>query len=268
MKSIYTAKKHTEWTSVWERENISRWDYLSQVIFNEIKSIAKNFKHKKVVELGSGSGRISKAIFQSGAKVTLLDMDENVLYGSKKEFQNNKANGNFIVGAFPKIPVKDKQFDIVWNAGVIEHFSWEDIKTALLEMARVCKVGGLVITLNPYQKSILHSMGQKFVMKQGIYPYKDEKPIKTLENLILSLGFDIVRKEYSSRFFLLFVGMFKRLALFPRIQNISLKIFWVTSNIMCGLDKSWIGIFIRFLDRLFSKIFGGYLLISTFSPRK
>jgi len=261
------AKERTDWASVWEDEDIARWDYLSQVIFNEMRSIAGDFKSKKIAELGSGSGRISKRMSKDGGQVTLVDLQKDVLCRSKKQFLDNKVSGNFIAGDLSNIPIKEGEFDIAWNAGVLEHFAGDQLKAAVREMARICKAGGLVITMNPYRGSILHNIGTRFLMKRSVYPFADEQPIRTLKDISSELGLELKKREYSSGFILLFVGMFKRLSLFPSARRASLRLFWAASDLMCLLDRSFIGPAIRFIDRILSNIFGGYLLISIFSPR-
>ncbi len=313
----------TEWNAVWAKEDISRWDYQSQVVFNEIKSIVKDsvtdqclkklrpslrgafvftvgrrsnlvfrllrhfvarndesrrasyntgllqdFRSKDIAEFGSGTGRISKAISESGGRTTLLDSLEDVLRRSKRQFAKNNIDGNFVVGAFPDLPIKSGRFDVVWNAGVIEHFSGDMLKESLLEMARVCRDNGVVITINPYSRSWLHAIGRGFMMLYPSFPYKDEYPITTLKTALSCLGAGWTLREYTAGFFTLFVGAFKRLSLFSGMRNICLGIFWVLSGAMCALDRSFAGPIIRSLDRFLSKIFGGYVLISVFTPHK
>ena len=258
----------TEWSELWEKEDISRLDYLSQVILNEIKSIVKDFRSRDVAELGSGTGRISRAISQDGGNTTLLDKCEDVLRRSKAEFTGEPANVNFIVGAFPDIPIKTGRFDMVWNAGVMEHFTGEILKQSILEMVRVCKTSGTIITINPYKKSWLHNIGKNFMMLFPSFPYRDEYPIDTLKAVLSDTGTDVIIREYSSGFFALFAGVFKRLSLFSYIRSISLCVFWALNNTLCGLDRSFAGPVFRSIDKFLSKIFGGYLLVSVIRQSK
>ncbi len=267
MKDAGGSGEHTDWSRIWEAEEISRWDYLSQTILGELRSLTRGFRSKKVIELGSGTGRISKAISRDGGHVTLMDMAMDVLGRSREQFLKCGIGGNFIIGAFPNVPIKYGQFDIAWNAGVLEHFSKDEIKTALSEMARVCKKGGYVITINPYQRSVLHTVGTRFLIKKSVYPFKDEFPISTMKDLAVESGLELERAEYSFGFFLLFVGMFKRLGLFSSLRRVSLAIFWKISDMMCLIDRSPIGHVVRGMDRIFSKVFGGYLLVSIFSTK-
>jgi hypothetical protein len=60
--------------------------------------------------------------------------------------------------------------------------------------------------------------------------------------------------------------MFKRLALVSGIGGLSRRIFWGLSDAMCALDSSFMGPALRAVDRFLSAIFGGYLLVTVFSP--
>lgn len=264
MKQNARRGERTDWPGVWKDEDITRWDYLSQVIFRQIRFFIKDMKGKEIVELGSGSGRISMAVSKCGADTTLLDMDKDVLSRSKSNFLRHNITAHFIAGKFPMIPLRTEQFDVVWNAGVLEHFEEDELKMSIQEMSRICKKEGFIITFNPYSKSILHTLGSKFMMRYKEYPYRDEKPMVTMHDKIKELGFSMLHEEYSIGFFVLFVGMFKRLALFPGLRMVCSAIFWFLSGIMCSIDRSPFGSVIYTLDRMLSRIFGGYILVSVF----
>lgn len=66
-------------------------------------------------------------------------------------------------------PLKDKQFDVVWNVGVLEHFEQEDQKKALLEMKRIYKPAGIIITFNPSDRSTIYKRAKEYAERRGTW---------------------------------------------------------------------------------------------------
>ena len=258
--------KHENWDEIWDTDNTPDWDYLSQVIFMVLKNEIGAVENKKILEAGSGSGRISLRLAKENANVHLLDNSINAIDFSRNIFKNANKVCNITNASIQAMPYSDDSFDIVWNAGVIEHFVNKEQEDVLLEMVRVCKKGGLIITINPYAKSILHEFGRFVIEKMGKYPFTDEVPIKTLKDKAHALGCDLNKEEYSIGFIVLWVGMFKRLTLLPMGKIFKIPLF-ILNKIFCYLDSSFLGRALRALDRFTSKIFGGYLLVTIFKKQ-
>jgi ubiquinone/menaquinone biosynthesis C-methylase UbiE len=256
------------WDKVWKNKDWTpSWDYLSQVILSTLSKESKGLKGKKVLEAGSGSGRISMRIAKKGGKVTLLDISPEAISLSRKNFKKNNLTAEFQKGSLFKIPSKNNTYDIVWNAGVIEHFYKHRQEKAIKEMLRICKKGGLVITLNPYAGSILHTLGKAVVVKLAKeYPFGREVPIKSLKWLENRINTKLKKKEYSIGFILLWIGALKRVLLIIK-SKILFKLSLTLNSMACSLDKSRLGSPIRTLDTSLSKIFGGYLLVSIFEKK-
>lgn len=258
-----TGRHDEHWDDVWREKDLPDWDYLSQVILGVLKKEALGLTGKKVLEAGSGSGRISLKASEEGASVYLLDNSPEAIDFSKKLFLRKGRQSDITCASLFDMPYQSDSFDLVWNAGVIEHFTGDVQLSALKEMVRVCKRGGFVITLNPYAGSILHTVGKFLIEKMAKYPFGEEIPIKTLKDKGALLGCELYNKEYSIGFIVLFVGMFKRLTLLP-MGFIFKPILAILNYISCGLDSSFLGGALRRMDLLFSKLFGGYLLVSVF----
>ncbi len=160
------------------------------------------------------------------------------------------------------IPCADSSHDIVWNSGVVEHYLDDELRAALREMARVSSRDGEVIVIVPYADSILHTIGKAFIEKMVVYPFGGEYPIKTLEPELKAINCKFVKEEYSAGFFVLFVGAFKRLMLLK--GGIIFKPFYASLNrlfMYLSMRSSLAGA-LRKLDLIFSKLFGGYILVS------
>jgi len=262
-----TKPHHEYWDEIWSKDDVPDWDYLSQVILNVLKNEIGDVKDKRILEAGSGSGRISLGLAKGNAAVSLLDNSMNAINFSKDLFEKSGERPNIVCAPIHAMPYGDDTFDVVWNAGVIEHFTGKEQEEVLSEMVRVCKKGGLVVTINPYAKSILHTFGRFVMEKMGRYPFGDEVPVTTLKDKSDILGCGLKKEEYSIGFVVLWVGMFKRLTLLPmgKVFKFPLSIL---NKTFCCIDSSPFGKILRKLDLFTSKLFGGYLLVSIFKKRQ
>jgi SAM-dependent methyltransferase len=98
------------------------------------------------------------------------------------------------------MPFSDATFDLVFNAGVIEHFSMEERARALSEYARIMRDDGLMIIAFPNHHSppyrfaylMMRLLGVwRFPSEYSIYDLKDEAQRSGLslnERLTLSRG--------------------------------------------------------------------------------
>jgi len=90
-----------------------------------------------LLEVGKGGGVVSDHLKKSGICVTTIDVDA----GTHPD----------VVGSVLSLPFKDREFDIVLMAEVLEHLPFNEIPEALRELHRVTK-RGIVVTL-PYRGS-------------------------------------------------------------------------------------------------------------------
>lgn len=182
-------------------------------------------------------------VFNSKRKGTsfLLDYSSKALLFSKKFFELKKVDGFFQEGTIFKILYQNDTFDVVWNAGVLEHFPEEKQVDALCEMKRVCKKNGLVVTFNPFAKGYIYRIGKFFGEKRGVWPFGDEFPVRSLRDLASTVGLEVVR-EYSFGF---------------NMQLSFLKytpLGWFIRRILTSFINESIG----------RRLFNGYLLVSIF----
>jgi ubiquinone/menaquinone biosynthesis C-methylase UbiE len=128
-----------------EKDFSSFWweDYYTE-LSGYIKGILSLYEFNNILEAGSGSGKASILLNKRYEKVFLDISVEALKYAEHlaKKFHSN--NVDFIEGDIFKMPFNDKQFDFVWNIGVIEHYEINEIELIVEEMSRVCKEGGCV----------------------------------------------------------------------------------------------------------------------------
>ncbi|MEM4505318.1 MAG: class I SAM-dependent methyltransferase [Candidatus Bathyarchaeia archaeon] len=173
------------WENIWKHEKISEWNRLCQIIFEVLQRELKSFEGKRIIEAGCGSGRVSLRLAQHGADVYLLDICKEAVKYAKNISQKKKlnANVNIIRASIFNIPFRDDCFDIVWNAGVLEHFLSYEQLYALKEMKRTCKNGGSIIIMVPYSKAVFYRVGKFYQERRRRWKWGYERPFKTLRQL-------------------------------------------------------------------------------------
>jgi ubiquinone/menaquinone biosynthesis C-methylase UbiE len=92
-------------------------------------------KNKKVLDLGGRDGTLTKHFIEKN-HVTLADIDENALEYAKKNYKVETMK----VDLNQSLPFKDKSFDVVVMAEVLEHLPYPNI--TLSEIKRVLKTNG------------------------------------------------------------------------------------------------------------------------------
>jgi SAM-dependent methyltransferase/ribosomal protein S18 acetylase RimI-like enzyme len=96
----------------------------------------------KILEVGCGTAYSSLKLAETGHNVFAIDYSQMA-----KKFWN-KGLATFLIADGFHIPYKSDSFGLVWNAGVLEHFS--NPQEMLREMIRVCKPNGIVCVFVPY----------------------------------------------------------------------------------------------------------------------
>jgi len=127
--------------------------YFSKVFENDLKLITKGRKGK-IIELGCGGGMMSSRLAKEGYKVSVLDISQNALNVTQKNFDKINAKGTFIKADLFSMGLKKESYDIVWNQGVIEHF--DDIKGSVKAMNDMVKKNGYLVIFVPAHNSPLH----------------------------------------------------------------------------------------------------------------
>jgi ubiquinone/menaquinone biosynthesis C-methylase UbiE len=165
---------------------------------------------KRMLEAGCGTSNIAVELASDGALCYQFDISPTALDISRETFAKRGSRGFLVRGDLFSLPFEDKSLDIVWNVGVLEHLTPELQDRALSEMLRVCKVGGKVVTLNPYARGYIYCLGKWLAEKTGRWPLGYEVPILTLAPNLKRVAPDSVVREFSFGFLLQFL-VFKHL---------------------------------------------------------
>ena len=101
-------------------------------------------KGARVLELGVGAGLSSFSLSQRGYKVVGVDISRLFL---KEVSSQITSNLKIVVGDVLELPFSSSLFDAVICLYLLEHVT--DVETALLEMMRVLRKGGLLLIKSP-----------------------------------------------------------------------------------------------------------------------
>jgi SAM-dependent methyltransferase len=179
------------WNTIWKEQPVE-WDPLSEEIFLTMKKETGGFHGKRILEAGAGSGRISLRMAAEGADVTLLDYSDKALELCRNLFERRQMTASYVnadlTGA---LPFGNDSFDIIWNSGVMEHFSHAE-QVAMFERFRpLCRE---LHTFVPYKGSIFYRLGKWAAEKAGSWRYGMEIPIGSMKPVFENAGFQMERE--------------------------------------------------------------------------
>lgn len=120
-------------------------------------------KGASVLHAGCGSGQVDRDI-RNDIAITALDISQNALEIYRRE---NGDRCRLLHGSIFSIPLPDSSMDGVYNLGVMEHFSEEDIGQILAEFKRVLRPHGQMVIFWPpeFGVSVLFFKALKFGLK-------------------------------------------------------------------------------------------------------
>jgi ubiquinone/menaquinone biosynthesis C-methylase UbiE len=104
------------------------------------------------LDIGAGSGGLSIALAERGAKVTALEPDEGRRRWAQTRIAGYGANVELRDGEAENLGFPDETFDLVTLDSVLEHVA--DPGDTISEVARVLKPGGLVYLTWPNKSSL------------------------------------------------------------------------------------------------------------------
>lgn len=174
----------------------------------------------KIIELGCELGVTSLLLNDKFSK-TLLDLNPLAIELTKKAHKKLDKKAKFIIADMFNMPIENKEFDILFNAGVIEHFSEKERTQAFKEYSRIMKDGGVMFIAFPNHYSLPYRLAYKIRKFLNKWPYPDEYKMydlkKEISNANLVLEDRIVLSKGSLMRWLNFAPPLKRI--FQIIDN-------------------------------------------------
>ncbi|MEC0371481.1 class I SAM-dependent methyltransferase [Paenibacillus chibensis] len=229
------------WENLWGRGVSYRWDALSELVLNALLETTGPVRDKKILEAGSGTGKISLRLAMEGAEVTLVDYAQQALEQSRLAFRMKNRTAEFVQADIRSIPAEDNRYDLCWNAGVLEHFSNEEKIRIMQELARITKPGGSIIVLVPYSCCLPYRIGKAYAEQAGSWPYGVEMPVTSLKDPFTAAGLRLIDERG--------IGFLQSLEFLDFMPGL-------------GLWKEWLRGWYDELDTDEQRHFPGYLLLA------
>lgn len=163
-----------------------------QVWAEEMCNIVK--EGERCLEIGCGSGTTSLWLAKNGRKASALDYTESSigLVNKAAEILNIEIS-TYIADATKELPFKEKEFDYIFQSGLLEHFSTDEQIDLLKSWSRYCKT---MVSLIPNASSVPYRIGKKIKEENGSWSYGRETPKHSLAAEFSQAGIK-VEKEYT-----------------------------------------------------------------------
>ena len=170
--------------------NVSVW---SEELVKICSSKTKGGVH--CLEVGCGTGASSLWLAKNGMSVTALDYTESSVALVKAAAEKlGLGNVNVVhCDATKDLPFGEKQFDYIFQAGLLEHFQTDEQIRLLRSWARY---GKHMISMIPNAASIPYRAGKQLMEKNGTWEYGLEIPKHSFREEFSRAGIR-VEKEYT-----------------------------------------------------------------------
>jgi ubiquinone/menaquinone biosynthesis C-methylase UbiE len=209
-----------EWDYYWTRKQTSLHSLYDRIaVFyrqNIIKPHLERFicKYMRpggiILHAGCGGGQVEEEITDS---FTIIGMD--ISFNAIALYKKIHTEPNLIAGDILSIGIKEGSLDGIYNLGVMEHFSEDEIDRILREFHRIVKKDGVIILFWPpeYGSTVIFFKGVHFflnsVLRRNIF-FQPPEPSriqskKWVEEKVTKAGFSL--EEISFRFEDFFTNM-------------------------------------------------------------
>ena len=214
-KGFDTRLSKDEWAKIYSKDILDE-------IFNKINLENWTIQTKemlkltnigdKVLEIGTGSGETSIVLSQNKRKVTALDYSKSSIDLVKELAKRFGCSINAVkYDAFSALPFTEQEFDVIFQAGLLEHFDKKTRIELLKNWGYNCKK---MVSLIPNAHSVAYRVGKYLQETAGTWEYGLEMPQSSLRDEFIQAGFVNI-KEYT-------IGTFESLNFLP--ENHYLKI--------------------------------------------
>jgi SAM-dependent methyltransferase len=168
--------------------------------------VRKHFApHSKLLHAGCGGGQVDQDV-QREMHITPLDISVPALQLYQR---NNPDTPEPKHGDILNLPFESNTFDGVYNLGVMEHFTREQIDRIFQEFRRVLKPGGKVLIFWPYQHatSVLFLNTVHYILNDVLHKQVKLHPAeisllkgrKQAEGYVERAGFEMVDYYFGAR---------------------------------------------------------------------
>lgn len=177
----------TSFDKKWETNIYSLEKQFNEYPYDLVVSIfAKNFyrlnpsarRKIKILDLGCGAGNHAKFFAEQGFSVFGLDGSPSAVKHCRKKFNKLGLKGDFRHGDFTALPYPDNYFNACLDRESLYANQLEDIKSAISQIYKKLKPGGLFVS---FMFNEFHS-DKKMGRKIGFNTYDNFKPGSSFYN--------------------------------------------------------------------------------------
>lgn len=133
-----------QWSSYWQSHSPKRRaiEFLRRAYFAPIfTELINNFagRPSRILEAGCGSGTYLNVLSKYGHITAGIDNEPNAVRIARKNC------GDVRLADIKKLPFRKNSFDLIFNQGVMEHFSDAEFTAILRECARVAPKAAIIV---------------------------------------------------------------------------------------------------------------------------
>lgn len=123
-----------------------------QKIMSEIEILLLNldFTDRRVLDIGCGTGKLTRALAGKCREITGIDIPEVIVKAAEESYPENVFFKN---GTAQNLPYNDESADIVIYFASFHHVPANEMGNALKECTRVLKKGGIACFVEPLARS-------------------------------------------------------------------------------------------------------------------
>ncbi|HWN98037.1 MAG TPA: glycosyltransferase, partial [Blastocatellia bacterium] len=149
-----------------------------------------------VLEAGCGGGWQSLALAQTGKfQVTLMDFSQYALGYARRLFEREELSAEFIYGDV--FTQGDPEFDLVFNAGVLEHYSLQEQANFLRGMASRSR--SYVMALVPNRLCYWYWLWRIHKAGAGEWPFGKEVPLASFSSAFEAAGLQFLGQSFMGK---------------------------------------------------------------------
>lgn len=152
---------------------------------------------QKILEIGCGSGQTSLVLASKGRIDTALDYATRSLNLVRRAADRLQVQiDTQCSDACKPLPFAENSFDIIFQAGLLEHFTTKE-QVSMLSSWK--KYGKQMVSFVPNANSIAYHFGKKMMEKDGTWEYGKEVPLTSMIREFSAAGIS-VSDEYTIGF--------------------------------------------------------------------
>ncbi|MDR1879783.1 MAG: class I SAM-dependent methyltransferase [Tannerellaceae bacterium] len=139
------------------------------------------------IEIGSGIG-ITSLILSENMACTLLDYDAYILERAALLFKRQQREACFFCCDMFHLDEIPEKYDVVFNSGVVEHYTVEERARLLREYKKVLKPDGVMVIAVPNHYCLPYKLGYVALRMAGRWMFPKEYAIKNLSRELREAG--------------------------------------------------------------------------------